>query len=172
MRPSTSLSPQQATSQNHAQKSPTSLSVLKLAAQTDLHLPWNRLLWVSVSILLRQLSPSGSGACCSQPPWSGLGKHVLCYTGSWWGSGRHTFQGSGFSVCPPEKPKYLLSHSKPHGSFSWRTLSYTRPLSQLPTIPFKPAWLLLPLFVFILNARTRISCVTSNPAPPGMCCFC
>ena len=37
-----------------------------------------------VAILLQQLSPSGSGVCCPQPPCSGPGKHMLCYTGSWW----------------------------------------------------------------------------------------
>ena len=35
-----------------------------------------------VTILSQQLSPSGCGVCCSQPPCSGSGKHVLCYTGS------------------------------------------------------------------------------------------
>ena len=48
-RPSTSLAPHQAISQNHAQKFPISLSVLKPAAQTCLHPLWNVLLWVSES---------------------------------------------------------------------------------------------------------------------------
>ena len=38
MRPSSSLAPQKAPCQNHAQKFPISSSVLKLAAQTGLHL--------------------------------------------------------------------------------------------------------------------------------------
>ena len=33
-----------------------------------------------VAILSRQLSPSGSGVQCSQPPWSSSGNHVPCYT--------------------------------------------------------------------------------------------
>ena len=48
-RPSTSLAPQKATSQNHAQKFPMSLSVLKPAVQTGLHPLWNVHLWVSES---------------------------------------------------------------------------------------------------------------------------
>ena len=48
-RPSTSLVPQKATSQNHVQKFPLSLSVLKSARQADLHRLWNVHLWVSES---------------------------------------------------------------------------------------------------------------------------
>ena len=40
------LAPQNAISQNHAQKFPRSLSVLKLVAQADRHPLWNVLLWI------------------------------------------------------------------------------------------------------------------------------
>ena len=70
MKPSTSLAPQNATNHNHAQKFPISLSVLRLVAQTGLHPLWKALLWISVTILLQQLSPSGSGVGYSQTPCS------------------------------------------------------------------------------------------------------
>ena len=54
---------------------------------------------------MQQLSPSGSGVHFSQPPRSGAGKRVLCYSGCWWSPGRHTSQEGDFSVCPPEKQK-------------------------------------------------------------------
>ena len=65
-RPSTSLAPHQAVSQNHAQKFPSSFSVLKLAAQTVLHPLWKVHLWVSES-------PSSHSSCLLQ----GLGCTVL-----------------------------------------------------------------------------------------------
>ena len=43
-----------------------------------------------VAILSQQLSPSGSGVPCPQPPCSGSGRHAQCYAGSWWGPGRHS----------------------------------------------------------------------------------
>ena len=65
-----------------------------------------------ITILSQQLSPSGSGLHCSQPPCIGSRKHVPCYTGSWWSPGRHTSQESGFSVYLPEKLKSaFLCHS-------------------------------------------------------------
>ena len=103
------------------------------------------LVGLRVAILSQQLSPSGSGARCSQPPGSGSGNHGPCYTGSWWGPGRPTSQGSGFFIRPSEKQKFLLSYSRPHG-FS---------------LFFQPA--------LILNAHPRTSCMTSCPAPLMVC---
>ena len=53
MRPRTSLAPQETTSQNHAQKFPIFLSVLKLVMQTDLHPLWNVHLQLSKSLSFR-----------------------------------------------------------------------------------------------------------------------
>ena len=58
-----------------------------------------------VTILLQQPSASGSGVCFSQSPCSGLGKHVPCYTQSWWSPRKHMCQDRGLSVHPPEKQK-------------------------------------------------------------------
>ena len=57
MRPSTSLAPHQAISQNHAQKCPISFSVLKTAAQTGLHPLWKELFWVTESTSFHRSSP-------------------------------------------------------------------------------------------------------------------
>ena len=62
-------------------------------------------------LFLQQLSPSGSGVRCPQPP--GSGKRVQSYTGSWWSPGRHTSQESGFSIRPSEKQK---EHSRSQSS--------------------------------------------------------
>ena len=105
MRPSTFLAPHQAVSQKHAPKFPISLFVLKLAVQTVPHPLWKALRDFRVAILLQQLSPSGSGVHCPQSPCGGPGKHVPCYTGSWWSPGRHGSQESGLSICPSEKQK-------------------------------------------------------------------
>ena len=97
---------------NHAQKFPTSLSVLRLATQTGLHPLWNMHLWVSESpssrssSLLQELGCAVLSLLCS-----GSGKHVPCCTGSWWCPGRHTSQESVFSVYPLEKQKSATQHS-------------------------------------------------------------
>lgn len=65
-RPSTSLALQKATSQNHVQKVPISLSVHQAVTKTAIHPLWNVHLWVS------ELPSSHS---CSPP--SGSGVHVL-----------------------------------------------------------------------------------------------
>ena len=114
MRPSTSLGPHQAISQNHMQKFPISLSVLKPAVQTGLHPLWKVHLWVSElpsSHSSSFLQVSGSGVHCTQPPCSGSRRHVLCYPGSWWSPGRHMSQDSDFSVCPSQKQKSVAQYS-------------------------------------------------------------
>ena len=79
--------------------------------QTHLHSLWNVHSRVQSCIVWQHLSPSGSGVHCPQPPCSGSGKHVPCYTGSWWSPARNTSQDCGFSGCPLEKPKYATQLS-------------------------------------------------------------
>ena len=122
-RPRAFLASQEATSQNHAQKFPVSLICPSVSpakrSPTSLECT---LVGFRVAILSQQLSPSGSGECCSQPPCSGPGKHVPCYTGSRCSPGRHTSHESDFSVCPrvsfPDcqtSLRKLLPHSSPCG---------------------------------------------------------
>ena len=51
--------------------------------------PEGILMGFKVIILSQQLSPSGSGVHCPQPPCRSCpGKHMLCYTASWWSPGK------------------------------------------------------------------------------------
>ena len=75
-----------------------------------------------VAILSQQLSPSGSGARCPQPPCNGSRKLVPCYTGSWWSPGRH----SPKRVASP----YILQRSRTLHSWSQISLFLVR---QVPT---------------------------------------
>ena len=67
-----------------------------------------------ITILLQQLSPSGSGVNCPQPQCSGPGKHVPCYSRSWCNPGRHVPQENGLSICFSEKQKsaFCIQHSR------------------------------------------------------------
>ena len=108
-RPSTSLAPHQAVSQNHAQKFPSSFSVLKLAAQTVLHSLWNFSCGLQSSHPLTAALSLRIWVYCPQSPRSSSGKQVPCYPDSWWSPEKHTYQESGFSVCPSEKPRSTVS---------------------------------------------------------------
>ena len=162
MRPNTSLAPQKAISQNHAQKFPISISVLFWS----LSLPCKQVSILSgrctvrlrAAIFSQHSSLSGSGVHCSQASCSSSA-HVLCYTGSQWGPGRHVSPESGFSIRPSEKQQQLLSHSTPCGFSSWWTFSPT---------PFQTTWLLLlPLLVchyFKCSARNFLYDFISSPS--------
>ena len=89
-RPHTSLAPQKATSQNHAQKFPIPRVFLSRLSKEISILSGMCTVGFRLAILWQQLSPSGSGVRCSQPPDRGSGKHVPPYTGWWWGPGRHS----------------------------------------------------------------------------------
>ena len=93
-------------SASHANRSPSSLQ--------------SALVGFRVSILSQQLSPSGSGVCCSQPPCSGSGKHVPCDPGSWWGPGRCMTQENDFSIHPSGQQKPATQHS--WSQFSFKSL--------------------------------------------------
>ena len=87
--------------------------ILKLAAQTGLHPFWKALLWVSESpssctiSLLQDL-----GYIFLSLHVMVQGKHVPCYTGSWWSPGKQMSQQSGFSVPPSEKQKSVIRCSQ------------------------------------------------------------
>ena len=125
------------------------------------------LLYFRVAILSQQLSPSGSGVRCLQPPCSGSGKQAPCYIGPWWSSGRHTSQESGLSVCPSEKQKstflvrvqFRSKHlsrirawlgRSPHNSISSLLTPFPQTARLLSSLPqatrhnpnSRPAWLL------------------------------
>ena len=76
-------------------------------------IPSGRCSWgFRVAILSQQLSPWGSGVRCPRPPCNGSGKHVPCYSGSWWSPGRHMSQESDFSICPSLKQKSAAQQSQ------------------------------------------------------------
>ena len=119
-----------------------------------------------VAILSQQLSPSESGVCCSQPLCTGSGKHVPCYTGLWWGLGRHSLKGVASPYIPQRSREVFRSAfpvtgckhhesgwlgKSPHSSISFALTSSLH--SGLSPTPFQttwllpvsqPAWLLLP----------------------------
>ena len=79
----------------------------------------------------------------------GSGKHVPCYTGSWWSLGRYTSQEGGFSVHPSEKQKSVAQQSQLSSKHisqihAWLGNFLHSSISCLLT-PFPPAWLLPPL---------------------------
>ena len=158
MRPCISLAPHQAISQKHAQKSTICLSVLKLAVQTVLHpLLEGTLVSFRITILLKQLSPSGSGVLCAQPPFSSPGKHTLSYTVSWWKKERHTSQESVFSVSPSEKQKSTgvckLLASLGHTGRRRVVLSYTLNTQTLTKTDEQKKGLCI---IFMISATTDI----------------
>ena len=138
------------------------------------------LLGFRVAILSQQLSPSGSGVYYSQPPCTGSGKHVLCYTGSWWSPERHMSQESSFSVCPSEKQKCSTLHSwsqfsSKHVSRIWVTRQVPAPPSALLSSPGRlplslqtwwlPLWLSDLLIDLLSHSRPRSSSIFSFSLP-------
>ena len=110
-RPHTSLAPQKATSQNHAQKFPIPLSVLKPAEQRDLHPLWN------VHCGFQTRHPLA--AALSFRIWGTLFSasrswfRETCATLHWMvvGSREAQSQEGDFSVRPSEKQKSVAQHS-------------------------------------------------------------
>ena len=148
-----------------------------------------------VTILSQQLSPSGSGVCCSQPPCSGWGKHAPCYTGSQWSPRMPASQESGFSVILQRSrslkfsvPSHSSAPSISHKSVLGKTVP-CKALSAPSLYPFRPhgcflsqpVWLLLQISwwtwtlllqpALILNAQPRTFYVTLYLAPPMRCHF-
>ena len=135
---------------------------------------------------------------CPQSPCSGSGKHVPCYTGSWWSPKRYISPESDFSICPSEKRKSAAQHSQFASKhlpqiWAWLGRSLDSSISSFLT-PFPPAW--LPSHfrlhgIFLLTTRGHragknpslsdhpyfkclfgTSYVTSCTASPMMCYFC
>ena len=138
---------------------------------------------------------------CSQPPFSGSGKHVPCYTGSWCSPGRHSPNGVASSYVLQRSKSSQVSMPSPssapsisHESVLGEAGPHTAP-SAVTLHPFlQAAWLLPHLFqtswlnpsVLLRASRwnhfsfrlpsfkgqPRTSYVTSYLAPPMMCYFC
>ena len=148
-----------------------------------------------VTIFSQQLCPLGSGVRYSQPPFSGSGKHMPCYTGSW--CLRHKTVASlsvlqrsrspqicipSPSSAPSMSHKSMLAEAGPHSAPAALTLHsfllhgcyFTTDHMASSSLLLQATWREKPLIfqpAFILNAWPRTSYVTTNLATSMMSDF-